>query len=153
MTDKELLRKKTAINRILVVIIIVLVLLGIISCKIYFDEKREREIGESIKNAMSDTKTTLDKVEEKLSVMDRMTFSDGGGMILFISIYCWSDNELKLEELTDAIEEIKDEYWFKYDYAVIEIWNPQIGMVTSIEINLETMEMRSYGWYDKEIGE
>lgn len=153
MTDKELLRKKTAINRILVVIIIVLVLIGIISCKMYFDEKREREMGESIRNAMSNTKTTLDKVEEKLSVMDRMTFSDSGGMILFVSIYCWSDDELKLEEFVDTIEKAREEEWFAYDYVVVEMWNPQIGMVMSIEINLETMEMRSYNWYDEETGE
>lgn len=151
MTDKELLRKKTIQNRILIFAIIVLLILGVISYKRYFDEKREREIGESIRNAMSETKTTLDKVEEKLSVMDRMSFSDSGGTILFISVYYWPDDELKLGELADAIEEIKDESWFKYDYAVIEIWNPQLGMVTSIETNLETMDVRSYGWYDEQI--
>lgn len=151
MTDKELLRKKTIQNRVLILVIIALLIMGIISYKMYFDEKREREIGESIRNAMSETETQLDKVEEKLSVMDRMTFSDSGGTILFISINCWPDDELKLGELADAIEEIKDEYWFKYDYAVIEIWNPKLGMVTSIETNLETMETRSYGWYDEQI--
>lgn len=148
MTDKELLRKKTIQNRILILVIVALLAVGFISCKKYFDEKREREIGEITRNAMSDTKTTLDKVEEKLSVMDRMTFSDSGGMMLFISIYCGSDDELKLGELADAIEETKDEYWFKYNYVVIDIWNPQIGMVTSIETSLETMETRSHGWYD-----
>lgn len=146
MTDKELLRKKTIQNRILIFVIVVLLVFGLISYKKYFDEKREREIGEITRNAMSDTKTTLDKVEEKLSVMDRMTFSDSGGMILFISIYCGPDDELKLGELADAIEEIKDEYWFKYDYVAVDIWNPQIGMVTSIEINLETMGTRNYDW-------
>lgn len=151
MTDKELLRKKIIQIRILILVIIALLIIGIISYKTYFDEKREREIGETIRNAMSDTKTTLDKVEEKLSVMDKMKFSESGGMILFISIYCQLENELKLGELADAIEEIKEESWFKYDYAVIEIWNPQLGMVTSIEINLETMDVRSYGWYDEQV--
>lgn len=151
MTDKELLRKKTIQNRVLILAIIVLLIMGIVSYKMYFDEKREREIGESIRNAMSETETQLDKVEEKLSVMDRMTFSDSGGTILFISIYCWPDDELKLGELSEAIEELKDEYWFTYDYAVIEIWNSKLGMVTSIETNLETMETRSHGWYDEQI--
>lgn len=151
MTDKELLKKKTIANRILMTIIVIFVVFGIISYKKHFDEKREREIGESIHNVMSDAETTLDKVEENLSVMDRMTFSDSGGMMLFISIYCGADDELKLGELADAIEKIKDEYWFKYDYVVVDIWNPQIGMVTSVEINLETMETRSHGWYDEEV--
>ena len=148
MEDKELLRKKTTVNRILICVIIALLIFVFISYKMYFDEKREREIGKIISNSMSDTKTTLDKLEENLSVMDRMTFHDSGGMVLFISIYCWPDDELKLGELADAIEQIKEEKWFTYDYAVIEIWNPKLGMVTSIEIKLDTMEIRSYGWYD-----
>lgn len=148
MTDKELLRKKTIINRVLICVIIALLILVFISCKMYFDKEREREIGNLIRNAMSEQETTIEKVERKLSVMDRMTFSDSGGMVLFISIYYWPDDELKLGELADAIEEIKDEKWFTYDYAVIEIWNPKLGMVTSIEIKLDTMETRSYYWHD-----
>lgn len=147
MTDKELLRKKTIQNRILIFVIVVLLVFGLISYKKYFDEKREREIGESIKNAMSET--NLDRVEENLSVMDKMSFSEHSG-ILFISICCFKDDGLKLGELADAIEEAKEEYWFNYDYVIINIWNPQIGMVTSIEINLDTMETRSCEWNDND---
>lgn len=150
MTDKELLRKKTIQNRILILLVIVLLVFGVISYNAYLDEEREREIGETIRNAMADTKTTLDKVEEKLSVMDYMGFHESG-KTLFISICSFKDDELKMGELADAIEETKDESWFKYDYAVIEIWNPQLGMVTSVETNLETMDVRSYGWYDEQI--
>lgn len=152
MTDKELLRKKTIQNRVLILVIIALLIFGGVSYNAHLDKEREREIGETIRNAMSDTKTTLDKVEEKLSVMDYMGFHESG-KTLFISICSFKGDELKMGELADAIEEAKDESWFKYDYAVIEIWNPQLGMVTSIETNLETMETRSYGWYDEQISE
>lgn len=148
MTDKELLRKMTILNRILIFTIIVLLIFGFISYKNYLDEKRQREIGQSISNAMSDLEKTVERAEEKLSVMDNMSFSENGGF-LFISICHFKDDELKLGELADAIEKTKDEYWFKYDYVVVEVWNPQIGMVTSIETNLDTMETRSYGWYNK----
>lgn len=148
MTDKELLRKKTIQNRILIFVIVVLLIFGFVSYKKYFDEKREREIDQSISNAMSDLGKTVERSEEKLSVMDNMSFSENGGF-LFISICHFKDDELKLGELADAIEKTKDEYWFKYDYVVVEVWNPQIGMVTSIETNLDTMETRSYGWYNK----
>lgn len=150
MEEKDILRKKTIINRILIVINIVLLLLGIILLNKYFDEKMEREIGESIKNAFSETETTWDKLEKELSVMDNMSFSENGSC-LFISICYFNDGNLKMGELGNAIEKVKNEYWFNYDYVVVDIWNPQIGMVTSIETNLQTMDIRSYGWYQEEL--
>ena len=52
-------------KRVLIFIIIVLVLLGIIFLKKYFNEKREREIGDSIRSTLSDTETTWDKLEHE----------------------------------------------------------------------------------------
>lgn len=150
MTDKELLRKKTIQNRVLIFAIIALLIFWVVSYNKYLDEEREREIGESIRNAMSETQTPLDKVEEKLSVMDYMGFHESG-KTLFISICYFNGDELKMGELAEAMEESKNEYWFNYDYAIIEIWNPKLGMVTSIETNLETMDTRSYSWYDEQI--
>lgn len=149
MDKDELLKRKTAINVILIFIIVILVLTGIISYKKYFDEKREREIGDIIGNTMSDIKTPLERTEEKLSIMDKMSFS-ANGSVLFISISYFEDEDLKLEELTNAIYKAKEEYWFIYDYVVTDIWNPKFGMVTSIEMNLDTMETRNCDWYGDE---
>lgn len=154
MTDKELLRKKTIQNRILFFVIIVLLILWVVSYKMYLDKEREREIGEIIHNAFSDTEleTRLNKSQENLSLMDLMNFSESGDT-LFISICYFPQDELKLKEIAETMEELKKDKWFDYDYAIIDIWNPRLGMVTSIETNLETMETRSYGWYDEQMDE
>lgn len=153
MTDKELLRKKIIQNRILIFVTIVLLILWVVSYKMYLDKEREREIGEIIHNAFSDTEleTRLNKSQENLSLMDLMNFSESGDM-LFISICYFPQDELKLKEIAETMEELKKDKWFDYDYAIIDIWNPRLGMVTSIETNLKTMETRSYGWYDEQIG-
>lgn len=148
MNETDLLKKKTMVNRILVFIIIILVVFGIVSYKKYFDEKRQQEIGNTIHNAFSEISTSIERAEETLSVMDRMSFAENGN-VLFVSIYN-IDDELELGEFADAIEEVKNESWFSWDYVVVEIFHYKLGMVTSIETNLDTMETRSYGWYDKE---
>lgn len=151
MNEKELLKRKTIVNMILVLIIIILIIFGIVSYKKYFDEKREQEIGNTIHNAFYEMPTNIERAEEALSVMDRMSFSQNGD-VLFISVYN-IDDDLKLGDLGDRIENVKDESWFSWNHVVVDIFHYKLGMVTSIETNLDTMEIRSYGWYDKEINE
>lgn len=149
MKEKDLLKKKTIVNRILFFIIIVLIMFCIFLCKKYYDEKKQQEIGNTIHNAFSEIPTNIERAEEALSVMDKMSFSQNGD-VLFISVYN-IDDDLKLGDLGECIENVKDESWFSWNYVVVDIFHYKLGMVTSIETNLDTMEIRSYGWYDKEI--
>lgn len=146
MNENEL-KKAKRINRILICVVIFLVLFGIVTYKKYFDEKRQQEIGEIIHNAFASHKTYMEEAEENLSVMDKMSFSQNGD-VLFISIYN-IDDELKLEELADSVENAKNERWFSWNYIVVDIFHYKLGMVASIEINVDTMETRNYSWYDE----
>lgn len=107
---------------------------------------------EEVEKLLEESKNLImEKVEENLSVLDGMSFSENNNA-LFISI-CYKDGEFKLGDLGTAIEKVKDESWFIYDYVIIEVWNPQIGMINSIETKVDTLDNRIYEWYKEQMDE
>lgn len=65
MNTEEMLKRKTVINKILIVIIVFLLCFGFFIYKKYFNEKRQYEIGKSIQNAMTGIKTNVEEAAEK----------------------------------------------------------------------------------------
>lgn len=144
MSTEELLKRKTIINRILTAIIVALLCFGFFTYKKYFDEKRQYEINQSIRNAMISIKTNLEEAEENMSVMERMNFSESGD-VLFISVYN-IDDEVNLGDLAYCIEKVKQEKWFDWKYVVVDIFHYKLGMVKSVEINVEDSSVRDISW-------
>lgn len=149
MDKDKFLKRKTTVNVILIFIIVILLLTGIIS---YIKNLvKEREMGDIIYGAMTNVETVTEKAEKALSVMERMSFSQNG-TVLFVSIYN-IDDEFEWEKFSDAIQKAKDEIWFRWDYIVVDVFHYKLGMILSIEINVDTMETKDCVWYDQEIKE
>lgn len=100
------------------------------------------ELSEKLKEKENET---LEKVTESLSVIDGMAFSENENM-LFISI-CHDVGDTELEELGHAIVKIKDKDWFDFDFIVLEAMSKDAGLLWSMEINMNTLEDRTYEWY------
>lgn len=146
MDTEEMLKRKTVINRILIAIIAILLCFGFFTYKKYFNEKRQYEINQLIRNSMISTKTNLEEAEENMSVMKHMNFSESGD-VLFISVYN-IDDEVNLGDLADCIEKSKEEEWFDWKYVVVDIFHYKLGMVTSVEISTGDFSVRYISWYE-----
>lgn len=92
------------------------------------------------------------KAEKELSVIDGLSFSEASndkGKILTITSYIDSKMNVgdEFKKLGSKLVDMQQEEWFDYDYVIVQAWNENLGLIASIEANMDNMDMRSYDWY------
>lgn len=120
-------------------------------------DKVVAERNELQSNQEGQTNEPIAKAEKELSVIDGLSFSEARndkGKILTITSYI--DSEMNVGEefskLGTKLDTVKQEEWFDYDYTIIQAWNENLGLVASVEVNMDNMDMRTYSWYDGDNG-
>lgn len=145
--------------------VLLLVILCVVLCSCgqggISQEEYDRVVAErdDYKETMPNTSDSLNKAIEELSIFEGLSFSESEGenskALIITSYLPLSDKEVgtKFEKLGQAISDKKGEEWFCYDFVFIQLWNSESGIITSIETKINSMELRSYQWYDNDEAE
>ena len=105
---------------------------------------------EQVEEYEKEKSESLEKAVEELSIMDEMSFAESEvnrHRILSITMH-HGYTDMKWKDFGDVLERVRKEPWFDYEYVFIEIWNSSLGLVTSMELNMRTEDIRSHIWYD-----